>query len=50
MAYAHPVFSFSSPLHYFTAAVFAAIALLLLIGGAIEIVQIFRARGARRRP
>jgi hypothetical protein len=46
-AYAHPVF-LSTPLHYLTAALFTAIALIIVIGTVIELIGLYRAGKARR--
>jgi hypothetical protein len=44
--YSHAIF-LSTPLHWLTAAIFITVVLLLLVGGAIEIVQLLRIRRGR---
>jgi len=44
--YSHPIF-LSTPLHWLAAAIFIAVVLLLVVGGAIEIVQLLRIRRGR---
>jgi hypothetical protein len=45
-SYSHPIF-LATPLHCLTAAVFAAIALILIVGTAIELVHILRTHRRR---
>jgi hypothetical protein len=44
--YSHAIF-LSTPLHWLTAAIFITVVSLLLVGGAIEIVQLLRIRKGR---